>query len=108
MTQRFFQAYVSCSWGLADVGYVMIAHGVSNAIFSMLTGWLTKLTGRLLAVLIAFLFHLTIITALLVWPPDPLQQAVFFAISTLWGAADAIWVVQIICKLDFRFSRRQV
>jgi predicted MFS family arabinose efflux permease len=81
------------------VGYVMIAYGVSNSIFSMLIGWLVKLTGRLVAVLTAFLCHLSIIITLLVWLPDPSQQILYFVITTLWGAADAIWIVQIICKL---------
>ncbi|XP_069682302.1 UNC93-like protein [Periplaneta americana] len=96
MIADFTEAYVSCAWGLGDIGYVMVAHGVSNAAFSLLIGWLVKHTGRLLAMLLAFVVHVCVIITLQVWAPDPSQPTVFFVLAVLWGFCDAIWVVQII------------
>jgi predicted MFS family arabinose efflux permease len=76
----------------------MTAHGAASAIFSLLVGRLVKVMGRLVTVLIAFISHVFIIATLLVWNPDPLERVIYFVITVLWGAADAIWIVQIICK----------
>ncbi|PSN52835.1 hypothetical protein C0J52_09677 [Blattella germanica] len=98
MSADYTAAYVSCSWGLGDVGYVMTTYGLSNALFSLIIGWIVKMTGRVPAIMVAFFSHLTIIVTMVFWHPSPSEKSVFFAITLLWGVADAIWVVQIICN----------
>ncbi|XP_015108923.1 UNC93-like protein [Diachasma alloeum] len=88
-------SFVSCAWGISNIGYVMICYGVANAIAALATGSVVKLTGRIPVVIFAFTLHLAIIIALLFWRPSPEQGIVFFLMSGLWGVCDAIWLVQV-------------
>lgn len=90
-----FQSFVSCAWGISNIGYVMICYGVANAIAALATGSVVKLTGRIPVVIFAFTLHLAIIIALLFWKPTPEQGIIFFLMSGLWGVCDAIWLVQV-------------
>jgi predicted MFS family arabinose efflux permease len=92
----FPQGYVSCSWGISNIGYVLICYGVTNSLASFTTGYLVKLTGRFLMVLCATVIQIGVTVTLYTWTPDPVHSsAVFFIISGLWGITDAVWLVQI-------------
>ncbi|XP_058794594.1 UNC93-like protein [Phymastichus coffea] len=95
-------AYVSCAWGISNIGYVMICFGVVNAIAAPATGSVVKLTGRVPVMLFAFFLHVVILITLLIWTPQA-HGFVFFLISGLWGVCDAIWLVQVnaLCGLLF-------
>jgi hypothetical protein len=41
------QAYITCGWGVHNVGYVMITYGVCDAVFSMGFGAVIKFCGRI-------------------------------------------------------------
>ncbi|KAL7300713.1 hypothetical protein TKK_0006693 [Trichogramma kaykai] len=88
-------AFVSCAWGISNIGYVMICFGVVNAIAAPATGSAVKLTGRMPVMLFAFFLHMGILIAMLLWQPQTQQGAYFFLVSSLWGICDAIWLVQI-------------
>jgi predicted MFS family arabinose efflux permease len=95
----FFQGYVSCSWGISNIGYVLICYGVTNSVASFSTGYLVKLTGRFFMVLSATAIQIGIMVTLYVWTPDPANSSViFFVVSGLWGVTDAVWLVQINCE----------
>ena len=94
------QSYISCAWGLRDVGYVMATYGITNAFFSLAIRWLVKLTGRVPAIVLAFFLHLAIIATLILWHPNSSNRVVFFILTIVWGMADAIWIVEIICKYN--------
>ncbi|PNF29397.1 hypothetical protein B7P43_G07057 [Cryptotermes secundus] len=92
----YTSGYVSCSWGISNIGYVLICYGVTNSAASFSTGYLVKLTGRLFMVLSAALIQIGITVTLYVWTPDPANSSVtFFVISGLWGVTDAVWLVQM-------------
>ncbi|XP_015512738.2 UNC93-like protein isoform X1 [Neodiprion lecontei] len=91
----FNAAFVSCAWGISNIGYVMICYGVANAIAAISTGSVVKLTGRTPVMVFAFILHVAIIVALLLWKPTPEQGIIFFMMSGLWGVCDAIWLVQV-------------
>ncbi|XP_021919571.1 UNC93-like protein isoform X2 [Zootermopsis nevadensis] len=92
----YTSGYVSCSWGISNIGYVLICYGVTNSLASLSTGYLVKLTGRLLMVLSATVIQIGVTVTLYVWTPDPVNSsAVFFVISGLWGITDAVWLVQM-------------
>ncbi|XP_011502128.1 PREDICTED: UNC93-like protein [Ceratosolen solmsi marchali] len=88
-------AYVSCAWGISNIGYVMICFGIINAIAAPVTGSVVKLTGRIPVMLFAFFLHMGILIALLWWRLQPQQGLLFFILSGLWGICDAIWLVQV-------------
>ncbi|KAG7211087.1 hypothetical protein KM043_016448 [Ampulex compressa] len=88
-------SFVSCAWGINNIGYVMICFGVTNAIAALATGSIVKLTGRKSVMIFAFCLHLGILIFLLQWRPTPDQGSIFFLLSGLWGLCDAIWLVQV-------------
>ncbi|GLV32405.1 uncharacterized protein CBL_00886 [Carabus blaptoides fortunei] len=91
----FNASYVSCGWGISNIGYVMICFGVTNGIAAIIIGSVVKLTGRCPVVIFAMLLHVVIIITLLVWRPDNTDKYMYFLMAGLWGVADAVWLVQI-------------
>lgn len=89
------QSFVSCAWGISNIGYVMICFGVTNAIAALGTGAVMKLTGRKPVIIFAFCLHLSIFIFMLQWKPTPEQGIIFFLLSGLWGVCDSIWLVQV-------------
>ncbi|KAJ9588087.1 hypothetical protein L9F63_018538 [Diploptera punctata] len=96
MNADFTASYISCAWGIRDVGYVMATYGITNAFSSLAIRWLVKITGRVPAIVLAFLMHLGIFATLYLWHPNSSNRMMFFIVTIVWGLADAIWVVQII------------
>lgn len=100
-----FQAFVSCGWGISNIGFVMICFGVCNGLAAIFTGSIVKITGRNPVICFALSLHVALIVTLLVWRPTPDGKLIFFVISGLWGICDAVWLVQINCELpDKRLS----
>ncbi|XP_075529468.1 protein unc-93 homolog A-like [Dermacentor variabilis] len=100
MQQAFFsgdftQAYISCSWGVQFVGFVMISYGLTDATCSMAFGFLVKRVGRVPIVLLAALLNIAVMILLFTWHPRPSELHNFFIIAMLWGMADASWQTQI-------------
>ncbi|XP_031844360.2 UNC93-like protein [Nomia melanderi] len=88
-------SFVSCAWGISNIGYVMICFGVTNAIAALAAGSIMKLTGRRALMVFAFCLHMGILAFLLRWRPTPDQSSMFFLMSGLWGLCDAMWLVQV-------------
>ena len=88
-------SFVSCAWGISNIGYVMICFGVTNAIAALGAGSIMKLTGRKPLMAFAFCLHMGILIFLLRWKPTPEQNSMFFVMSGLWGLCDAMWLVQV-------------
>ena len=98
MQNSLFQAYVSCGWGISNIGFVMICFGVCNGIAAIFIGNLIKITGRSPVICFALSLHVALIVTLLVWQPASSNKLVFFVIAALWGICDAVWLVQINCE----------
>ncbi|KAJ8981659.1 hypothetical protein NQ317_017279, partial [Molorchus minor] len=91
----YTSAFVSCGWGISNIGFVMICFGVCNGIASIFAGSIVKLTGRSPVVCFALSLHVALLVTLLVWRPSTENKTIFFVISGLWGVCDALWLVQI-------------
>ncbi|XP_064210761.1 UNC93-like protein isoform X2 [Tribolium castaneum] len=91
----FNSAYVSCGWGISNIGFVMICFGICNGIAAIFIGNLIKITGRSPVICFALSLHVALIVTLLVWQPAYSNKLVYFAIAALWGICDAVWLVQI-------------
>ncbi|GAB0096832.1 UNC93-like protein [Sergentomyia squamirostris] len=91
----FTQAFVSCALGIHLIGYVMVCFGVVDSICSIIFGSAMKHIGRIPIILLGFILHGSLLLLMLVWRPNPEHPVVFFAISGLWGVADAVWQTQI-------------
>ncbi|CAH1156083.1 unnamed protein product [Phaedon cochleariae] len=91
----FTSAFVSCGWGINNIGFVMICFGVCNGIASIFSGSIVKITGRNPVICFALSLHFALLVTLLVWKPSVDNKPLFFLISGLWGICDALWLVQI-------------
>nr|CAI5860267.1 unnamed protein product [Callosobruchus analis] len=93
-------AFVSCSWSVSMVGFVMVAFGVCDAVASAVAGGIARTLGRPPLVCLALALHAALIIALLVWRPTADRPIPFFVIAGLWGVCDALWLVQINCEYN--------
>ncbi|KAI8436994.1 hypothetical protein MSG28_010396 [Choristoneura fumiferana] len=95
MAADFTQAFVGCAYGISNIGFVMICFGVFNALAAPVAGAVVKHTGRYPVMVTALVLNLCLLTALLLWRPDPGQWLVFYVLAAMWGTADAVWLVQV-------------
>ncbi|KAL4716698.1 hypothetical protein ACJJTC_004817 [Scirpophaga incertulas] len=95
MAADFTQAFVGCAYGISNIGYVMICFGVLNALAAPVGGGIVKITGRFPVMVTALVLNLGLLSALMTWRPDPEQWLVFYGLAAVWGAADAVWLVQV-------------
>lgn len=91
----FTQAFVSCSWGIHNVGYVMICFGLADALGSAIFGHLIRKVGRVTIFVAGAAVNVGMIILMYTWTPDPETPFIFFLISGLWGLGDAVWQTQI-------------
>ena len=109
--QGFFAAdytagYVSCIFGVDQVGWVLITYGACDAICSISFGVIIKYTGRLPIYIFGAAINLVFIITLLTWTPDPEKEYILFVLAGLWGVADAVWQTQINGKEYFSIFLR--
>ncbi|XP_063364450.1 UNC93-like protein isoform X1 [Cydia amplana] len=95
MAADFTQAFVGCAYGINNIGYVIICFGVFNALAAPIAGAVVKLTGRYPVMVTALLLNIVLLTALILWRPDPENWLVFYLLAAIWGTADAVWLVQV-------------
>ncbi|XP_026738964.1 UNC93-like protein [Trichoplusia ni] len=95
MAADFTQAFIGCSYGISNIGYVMICFGVFNALAAPIAGALVKLTGRFPVMVTALLLNVCLLSSLLWWRPRAGEGAPLFALAAVWGTADAVWLVQV-------------
>ncbi|XP_066450655.1 protein unc-93 homolog A-like [Eleutherodactylus coqui] len=87
----FTKSYVTCILGLKYLGFIMICFGVTNSICAAIFGKLAQYTGRVPLFLLGAAINIGCIIGFLIWKPADGNFAVFFVMSGLWGAADAVW-----------------
>ncbi|GAB6027705.1 Protein unc-93 A [Chamberlinius hualienensis] len=104
ITSDFTKAFVSCSLGIHNVGFVMICGGAVDSICSFVFGPVVKYIGRLPIYLFGAAINLALAITMLNWQPDPNMPIVLFVIAGLWGMADAIWQTQINAFYGVLFS----
>ncbi|KAF5288409.1 hypothetical protein FQR65_LT12022 [Abscondita terminalis] len=103
MAADYNASYVSCGWGISNIGFVMICFGIVNAIAAIFAGGISKKVGRTPMIIFVFLLHITLLISLLFWKPYSDNKIPFFVIAGLWGLCDAVWLVQInaLCGILF-------
>lgn len=96
------QAYVVCAWGVEHIGYVLVCYGITSSLGSLIFGILVKLLGRLPIILFGSALSVALFaTMLFFWHPDPSDHMSLFAVSGVYGFANAIWQTQLNCRLLF-------
>ncbi|XP_041979541.1 UNC93-like protein [Aricia agestis] len=104
---EFTAAYVSCVIGTGSIGFVMMGSGIADAIGCLVTGYLSKITGRVPLITLAFIVQGALYTFMLTWRPQADHQAVVYGIAMIWGACDSIWIIQIASFASGLFPGRE-
>ncbi|XP_059148852.1 protein unc-93 homolog A-like [Physella acuta] len=91
----FTQAYISCTLGIWNLGYVMICYGVADALCSILFGRLVVYIGHIPFFIFVFINHGALQIAFLLWRPQENQQVIFYVCAALWGMGDAVMQTQL-------------
>ena len=84
------QVYISQCFGTYQVGFTLIALGVSSAITSIVCSRLVKYLPRFLVVLFGVALSVAMLLFMLFWERVP-SYYVIFTIAVGWGASDAVW-----------------
>ncbi|KAM3719977.1 putative potassium channel regulatory protein [Dirofilaria immitis] len=91
----YTKAYIGCGLGIGQIGYVMTAFGVADAICSLVFGPLMKLFGRMPLFVFGAVISMLVSLTLLIWPLNPDDTSLFYAIVGVLGMADGVWNTQI-------------
>ena len=89
------QGYVSCAFGVENVGYVLMVYGACDAFCSFSFGFIIKKVGRVPIFLFGALINVICVVVFFTWSPNPEQAYLFYVLAGLWGVADAVWQTQI-------------
>lgn len=89
------KAYVACSQGISQIGFVLLAYGLSNSMMALITGWMVAHIGRLIPMCVVSILHIIVFGCLLVWNPVHTDVLYSFVFAILLGGFDGHWAVQI-------------
>ena len=93
------QIYISECFGTYQIGFTVIALGLSSAVVSIAYGRVIKIIPRFTIVLLGAAVNVTLLVFLFIWERVPSYGVIFiFAIG--WGAADAVWHNVLCSKLS--------
>ncbi|KAL4235143.1 Ion channel regulatory protein UNC-93 [Mactra antiquata] len=114
LSSDFTQAYVSCSYGVKNVGFSMVVYGIFQSAGSILFGKLNQYTGHLVIYIFGCMVQIGLHLTMLIWTPVASQQFVIYILATLFGIAGAI-NVPVVAGLScislivqhIRYKRRQ-
>ena len=84
------QAFISRCFGTYQVGFTLIALGLSSGITSMVYGKLVKYVPRLFIFLFGGALDIGLLVFISVWTLQP-SYVFIFLFAVLWGAGDGVW-----------------
>uniref|UniRef100_A0A1I7V6N9 UNC93-like protein n=1 Tax=Loa loa TaxID=7209 RepID=A0A1I7V6N9_LOALO len=91
----YTKAYIGCGLGIGQIGFMMTGFGVADAICSLVFGPLMKLFGRMPLFVFGAVISMLVSLTLLIWPLNPGDTSLFYAIVGVLGMADGVWNTQI-------------
>ncbi|XP_052818488.1 protein unc-93 homolog A-like [Mya arenaria] len=83
----FTAAFVSCPFGVENVGVAVITYGVVLTVFSFINGRLAKVTGQYIIFLIAFIVFISVLITLRLFQLDGDSLPVALVLASLYGLA---------------------
>ncbi|KAL4235140.1 Ion channel regulatory protein UNC-93 [Mactra antiquata] len=104
----FTQAYVSCSYGVKNVGLAMIVYGIFQSAGSIIFGKLNQYTGHLAIYIFGCLVQATLHIILLHWTPVSSQQYVIYILAAMCGIAGAVNIPMISALYNLYFTKNKV
>ncbi|XP_046564154.1 protein unc-93 homolog A-like [Haliotis rubra] len=88
------KSYVSCPFGIQNVGYVMTAYGVCSASSSFLFSKIAKYARRYVLLGLAAVLQMVLMLWLYHWVPSHHDIHLVYVISSVWGVSEGIWKTQ--------------
>ncbi|XP_067671143.1 protein unc-93 homolog A-like [Haliotis asinina] len=88
------KSYVSCPFGIQNVGYVMTGYGVCSAASSFLFSKLAQYTRRYALLGLAAVLQMTLMLWLYHWVPSHHNIHLIYIIASVWGVSEGIWKTQ--------------
>ncbi|XP_060601876.1 protein unc-93 homolog A-like [Ruditapes philippinarum] len=85
----FTSAYISCPYGIQNVGFVMITLGVSQSIFSVVYGKINQYIGHIAIFTFGSMTHASFYITLLLWNPLPNQSYIVHVLAAIAGISGA-------------------
>lgn len=107
MFGEYNKAFVTCTIGIHNVGFIMMTLSSSSAIAAFVNGRIQKWTTRPPLLTIGFLFQFGVFMTLLSWKPTPADTPVFFILVIFWGIGDGIIMTQDISIIGLLFSHNK-
>lgn len=97
------KSYISCPIGIQNVGYVMMAYGMSTSLSSFVFSRITKYTKRYILCGAAGAEHMAILIWICYWVPTENDTVNIYVLLALWGIGDGVWKTQINAMLGELF-----
>ncbi|CAK8675870.1 unnamed protein product [Clavelina lepadiformis] len=86
------RAYVSCIFGVAEVGVCMAIYGASTFLTALVNGKISAIYGRKIITIAGFLFNLGVYCFCLLWVPDEYSESwIAFVLLFFYGIVDGLW-----------------
>ena len=101
------QGFVTCPYGLATLGKVMMTYGAANALISISSSFVTKRSGRMPVFIFGALINAGALAAMLAWTPTVKTLPVVYTLAVLWGVSDGIWQAQINALYGVLFANNE-
>ena len=101
------QGFVTCPYGLATLGKVLMTYGAANALISISSSFVTKRSGRMPVFIFGALINAGALAAMLAWTPTVKTLPVVYTLAVLWGVSDAIWQAQINALYGILFANNE-
>ncbi|GAB0098723.1 MFS transporter superfamily [Sergentomyia squamirostris] len=89
------QAFIGCTLGIDQIGFILVGFGICNSVCSVLFGFLTKMYGRIKILLIGLFSISACYFLMLFWKPTPDEKWMFFLICGLYAVGDSILQIQM-------------
>ena len=86
---------MGCTWGIQNIGYVLMVGRAVNSVCSVGSGKLVKFTGRIPLFAFAYVINISGLLYLFYWEPHADQVPALFAMAAMLMLSDALWGTQI-------------
>jgi len=100
----FTRDYVSCSWDVAHVGFVMMCYGAVDAVTAMVTGQMVKYVSQAPLILLGMALNMATFIAMFLWVPHPDAPMLYYVMVSVWAIADGIYQTQLQALYGVLFS----
>lgn len=95
----FTRSWVTCALGMWAVGLVGIPCDAVTTVLAVVTGYFSKVTGRIIIMIISFLIGLALLLVLVFWDINRDQVWIYFLISAGFGIHQGLFD-PIVCAIQ--------